>query len=300
MRRRALLAAAVPGAVGLLAGCVSSGGSPRTTTVPDGGIDCPRYDEQIETVVCTPDLDESSGQMAMRPASSTGSLPEASFEFTLRNEREQVFNTNFYAWRLQKYVDGRWFHVEPREWPEPLMRMEPGDSHTWSVLVDNTDLARSIPHSQGTDEVSVVGLGGGTYSFGVEGWFEAEDHTSKTAYVTRLDLEGDPLTFGPTPDVEERVREGDDVIVQWPREEGDPVVYRVSRLKSVPDDAERVIPEQVVRDDALRNALSLFERWTRNVEVHTTETALSTGPPMDGKTIEYEGTGYQIEVDDEG
>ena len=302
MRRRALLSASVPGAVALLSGCIAPGDSTRSTTstVPDGAIGCPRYTERVETVGCTPDPDDPSSQMAIRPASASGTLPEASFSFTISNERDTTFNTNFYAWRIQKYVDGRWLHVTPQFWPEPLMRMTPGNSHTWNLTVDNGNLDRSIPHPQGTEDVTVVGLGGGTYSFGIEGSFEDGEHSARTAFVTRFRLEGEDLAFGPTPDVAERVREGDKVIVEWPHDEGEAIVYRVTRLKSDSDDAELVIPEQAIRNDALRNALSLFEQWTRIVELHTTDAVLAAGELPADRVILYEGTAYRIEVESAG
>lgn len=301
MRRRSLIAALSTLGSGLLAGCLgSTGGGPTTTTSTDGGIDCPRYSDRVETVVCTPDLDDPEAEMAMRPVGASGSLPETDFAFTLANERESAYETNFYAWRLQKHVDGAWFHVAPQLWPEPLMSLDPDDSHTWQLTVDNTDLDRSLPRSQGTDSATVVGLGGGTYSFGVEGRFANDPADTMTAFVTRFDLEGPELTLRPTPGVEDRVRDGDAVRLTWRREEGDPVTYRVTELKSVPDEAVPVIAEQVIREDALRNAIALFERWTRFVEIETSTAALSPGAMTEDGTILYRGTAYRIETDRSG
>lgn len=298
MRRRPFLATALAAGSGFLAGCLDSGGgSSPTTSPPAGDIGCPTYGDRVETVICTPELPDPDAEMAMQPASASGELPEASYEFSLENERDTRFNVNFYQWKLQKYVDGEWFYVAPREWPEPLMRLEPGESHTWTLTVDNTDLARSIPSSVGSESATVAGLGGGTYSFGVPGWFEGEDTSAQTAFATRFELSGDQLTLGPTPDVSERVRDGDTVLVDWPVDQGDPVTYRVTRLKSVPEDAERVIAEQVIRDTPLRNALALFERWSRIVEIDTRTGAFSHATLTEDRTIEYQGTGYEIEVE---
>ena len=301
MRRRSLIAAVSTLGSGLLAGCLGSpGGGPTTTTSTDGGVDCPRYSDRVETVVCTPDLDDPEARCAMRPAGASGSLPQTDLEFTLANERESRYESNFYAWRLQKHVDGAWYHVAPQFWPEPLMQLDPGDSHTWQLTVDNTDLDRSLPHPQGSDSATVVGLGGGTYSFGVEGRFAGDQADTMTAFVTRFELEGPELTLRPTPGVEDRVRDGDAVRLTWRREEGEPVTYRVTELKSMPDDAVPVIAEQVMRDDALRNALALFERWTRFVEIETSGPALSPGAMSEAQTIEFQGTAYQIETDRSG
>ncbi len=300
MRRRSLIATLSTLGSGLVAGCIgSTGGGPTTTGAIDDGIECPRYSDRVETVVCTPEPADSEAQMAMRPARPSGSLPETDFEFTLANERGSRYETNFYAWRLQKYVDGTWFHVVPQGWPERLMQLEPGGSHSWEIAVDNTDRERSLPGSQGADSATVVGLGGGIYSFGVEGRFADDPADAMTAFVTRFGLDGSELTLRPTPGVENRVRDGDAVRLTWRREEGDPVTYRVTALKSVPADAVPVIVEQVIRDDALRNALALFERWTRFVEIETSTAALSTGLP-DDRTIEFAGTAYRIETDRSG
>ena len=296
MHRRSLLAASATLGTGLLAGCLGSGdGGGTTTAAPSGEVGCPRYSDRIETVVCTPALADPEGRMAMRPARSTGTLPETSLSFALRNERDSRFESNFYHWRIQKYVDGRWHHVVPLAWPEPLMYLEPGGSHTWDVAIDNTDLARTLPHPQGSDAVTVAGLGGGTYSFGVEGRF-AGGPEALTAFVTRFELDGPALDLPPTPDVEDRERRGDRVVLTWRRDGGSRVTYRVTALKSVPDDARPVIAEQAVRDDALRNALALFERWTRIVEIRTNRDALSMQQFGDGDTIAYRDTAYRIEV----
>lgn len=298
MFRRPFLAAAVTTGTGLLAGCTGSpGGDTGKTTTSGDPQGCPTYREDVESVVCTPDMTDSGDRMTMRPASATGSLPEATVEFTLENTRSGAFRTNFYAWRLHKWVDGEWYYIAPSFWPEPMMELAPGETHSWQLIADNTDLARSIPRAQGTSAITVPGLGGGTYAFGVAGWFEAEDHTEGTAFVTRFDLEGGAIQLSPTPDVEERERDGDKVLVSWPQESGDQITYRVTKLKSVPPDAERVIAEQVIREDALRNALSLFERWAMIVELRTTTAALPQGQSAGERTISYRGTGYRIEVE---
>lgn len=297
MRRRPFIATALSTGTGLLAGCLgSSTGSPdSTTTAASTDVGCPSFDGRVETVVCTPDLDDPDSQMAMQPASATGSLPMTSIEFTLANDRDSVFNTNFYAWRLQKYVDGEWYHVVPQAWPEPLMRIDPGGSHAWTLTVHNADLEESIPPVQGTEDLTVVGLGGGTYAFGATGWFEGEDTDAQTAFVTRFSLDGPQLDLSPTPDVEERVRQGDKVLVSWPKEQGDPLTYRLTRLKEVPAEADRLIPEQVIRTDPFRNGLALFEQWSRIVEVETTTAAFEFGVP-ESRTFVYEGTAYRYEV----
>lgn len=297
MRRRPFIATALTAGTGLLAGCLgsSSGAPDGTTTAAPGDAGCPTYGERVDSVVCTPDLEDPDGQMAMQPASASGTLPMTSLQFTLANDRETVYNTNFYAWRLQKYVDGEWYHVVPEAWPEPLMRLDPGASHTWTLTVHNADLETPIDPVQGTEDITVVGLGGGTYSFGVSGWFEGEDASGQTAFVTRFTLDGPQLGLSPTSDVEERVRQGDKVLVSWPRDEGDPVTYRLTRLKSVPDDADRLIPEQAIRRDPLRNGLALFEQWSRIVEVETTTASLDHAVP-EPWTFVYEGTAYRYEV----
>lgn len=300
MRRRSLIAALSTMGSGLLAGCIGSPGGNPTTPSPDGGLECPRYSDRIETVVCTPDLAAPEEQMAMQPAGASGTLPETAFAFTLSNESESQFGTNFYAWKLQKYVDGAWHHVVPQLWPEPLMQLDPGSSHTWEIAVDNTDIDRSLPRSQGTDSATVVGLGGGTYSFGVEGRFADDAADSMTAFVTRFELDGPELSLQPTPGVQDRVRDGDAVRLTWRRDEGDPLTYRVTQLKSVPEDADRVIAEQVIRDDPLRNAIALFERWTRFVEIETSSGALSPASITGEETIDYRGTGYRIETQESG
>lgn len=302
MRRRSLLAATFGLGSGLLAGCLdSSNGGSGTTTTTSNPIGCPRYSDQIQRVVCTPDLADPSMQMAMQPADATGRLPTAEFTFTLENTRDTAFRTNFYAWRVQKYVDGEWYHVTPQLWPEPLMEIGPDDSHAWQVTVDNTDLERSLPHPQGTDSVTVVGLGGGTYSFGVEGQFGEDGSAPQTAFVTRFELDGSPLKLTPAPGIADRARDGDTVLLEWRADAGEPRTYRITQLPSVPTGAKRVIAEQAIREDPLRTGLAMFEQWSRIVEIRTGADALEgfvvDVPPGSEQTIAYRDTGYRIEVE---
>lgn len=303
MRRRSLLATSIALGSGLVAGCLGSpdGSSDTTTTTSDSTIGCPRYEDRISEVVCTPDIPDPDATMSMQPASAAGSLPTADFTFTLENRRDSTYQSNFYAWRLQKYVDGTWYHVTPYFWPEPMMQLPPGERHTWELAVDNSDLDRSIPHPQGSESMTVVGLGSGTYSFGVAGRFEGDPEDALTAFLTRFELSGAALDLGPTPDIADRQRDGDRVVLTWRADDGDPRTYRVTRLPSVPGDATRVIPEQAIRIDPLRNALSMFEQWSRIVEIRTSTGGLS-GRQFEAsvgteRTIQYGDTGYRIDVE---
>lgn len=118
MRRRQVLAVTTAG------GCLGGNAeAPETTTsttetttaeAPVVGeplpSDCPVLGDDVRRVVCYPDTD---APLSMTPSAIAASLPDASVSFTLANETETTFSTNFYAWRLHKRVDGEWYYIAP-------------------------------------------------------------------------------------------------------------------------------------------------------------------------------------------
>lgn len=49
------------------------------------------------------------------------------------------------------------------------MMLELGGSHTWNLTIDNTTLGEAFGRAQGTEEITIHGLGAGTYAFGIDG-----------------------------------------------------------------------------------------------------------------------------------
>ncbi|WP_231183055.1 hypothetical protein [Haladaptatus sp. DYF46] len=247
---------------------------------------CPAFGDS--QVVCSVDADDGTA-LRMVPSKTSASLPKANLSFTLRNETGVTFTTNYYDWSVWKRVDGEWFHIAPQVVPEPAMMLESGGSHTWNLTVDNTDLDAAGVGAEGTEDVTLAGLGGGTYAFGIRGWFRGQSYENGIAAAARFELSGDPLELTPTSDLEVVSRNGDEKHVRVGDEKRRTMV--ATRVETPSTDAKRMIPEQVVRSP-LRNLLASFEPGIRRVTLDIDRTAIYVSDPQ---VIEYEGQVYRIE-----
>ncbi|NEU56965.1 hypothetical protein [Halorussus sp. MSC15.2] len=260
---------------------------------PEG---CPPFDSDVKRVVCASAVGDDA-PMTLGPAGQSGSLPRAEFSFTLTNGTDAVFTVNYHAWEIWKRVDGEWFRIAPRSWPQPAMFLRPGGAHTWHLTVDNTDLDRPIPHSGGTESVTVAGLGPGTYAFGTDGWFRGQSYENATGFAARFELTGESLELAPT-GIDRTERDGDTVVLHDdPEENEDRAAYVVTRVESAPEESRRMITEQVIRRTPLRNALAHFESGVRTVRL---EAGTGTSPAFgvsEARYVEYEGQTYRIETE---
>lgn len=240
--------------------------------------------------------------MRLDASATSGTLPAAAFEFTLANGTDSVYHTNFYDWSLWKRVDGAWWKVLPWVVPEPLHRIAPGASHTWTLRVDN-DRYGSDPLADtvaADAELRVAALGGGEYAFAVDGWFGSYDEGATVAFAVPFELAGAPLELRPTGDVTGTHRDGDTVVVETaPEADGDgPDALLVRRVEAA-SDARRLLPEHAVRDPRLRNTLPYFEPdvdAVRLLHPSTRHTWLFDG---EGRfSFTYEDRGYEVRPTD--
>jgi hypothetical protein len=235
----------------------------------------------------------------LTPPTQVGSLPEASFDFTLENRTSVRFETNPYDWGLWRRFDGEWFFVTPRYVPEPLMYVEPGETHKWTLEATGTVPETDVERVEGSSSLRVNALGGGTYAFTVEGNFPTEGYPD-VGLAARFELDGDPLELTPSSAVTETAREGDTVVVSADFEtdstlKGDAVVVeRVGdKATDAKDEVRRVIPERAVRDQRLRNTLPFFEAGVTTVRLEPTASSWPVFGVRDG-VVEYEGTRYRV------
>jgi hypothetical protein len=249
---------------------------------------CPSFGDGKKRVVCYQDAD-SGMTLLMKPSKKSVELPKAMLSFTLQNETGVTFTTNYYDWSLWKRVDGEWFHLMARAVPEPAMVLESGDSHSWTVTIDNTNLGDAVAPSGGTEDLTFTGLGGGTYAFGIDGWFEGVSYKSGVGVATRFELVGDALELTPTADLEVVERDGDEKHVRVGDKKRRTMV--ATRVETSTTAAKRMLPEQVVRSP-LRNLLASFEPGVRRVTLDVNRTAIFVSDPQ---VIEYEGQTYRIE-----
>ena len=279
--------------------------------VADLAGECPPYPD--DHVVChdavlAHERDAAEFELLLEPGSGTvergGTIP-----FELANRSETRFATNFYDWRLHKRVDGEWFHVAPREYPEPLMSIDPGGTHTWRLTVAESAVAEGDPVDRsgetGTEALSVEALGGGRYAFRARGWFGDGYDDGTYAFGATFDVDAPALSIEPTNAVVETRREGDTLLAESNRvdpEDGRLGTYELRRVgdagsAELPGGVEltRLIAEQVLRDDQLRDAVALaveHDAETVRIEEYTGITPVF-GADSDGY-YEIDGTVYEV------
>ncbi|WP_158057016.1 hypothetical protein [Halorussus halophilus] len=272
--------------------------SRTTTEPPELGVqnpeECPKWGENY--VVCSPRADSP---MVLDGSSDSETLPKAKLSFTLENTTNLAFASNFYGWKLWKRVKGAWYHVTPSYWPAPLHTLESGGSHTWTLTVDNTDLDQPIPTAQGTEDISVPGLGAGTYALGVSGWFRGQSDERQIAFVRRFELTGDSLEL--TPVGIESVERNDGTVVVTTTKSNSKKRLTATRVGDPPEEPKRVVTEQVLRTTAVRNALAHFEAGVETVRVENArEEMASVILATQGPTyVRYDGDTYKVETSEE-
>lgn len=314
-RRELLTALAVGGA--LVAGCVDDGssdepenGDGETDDGPDtAGVDdlpeegypgtCPAY--ETDRVICYEAVVGSDDGEAVGvenvPAilePSTRSLAsDEPIEFVLSNHSDTALSTNFYNWRLDKQVDGEWYHVAPFEINEPLMSVPAGESHTWSVQIDNSavEAGEMVPKASGTDDLTLAGVGGGWYAFRARGWFEDEDHEDDFAFAGMFEYEGDPLELATSNLIGETSFEDETLVTEYAGEQQAEGAYVLERVDGT--DAERVITEQLLRTPPRRDAVALADEYDADRVRLDGYTAERYVPDPLG-TFEYQGQQYEL------
>ncbi|PSQ19407.1 hypothetical protein BRD00_01925 [Halobacteriales archaeon QS_8_69_26] len=322
-RRRFLGLLAAVGTASV-AGCTASGSGDDTTPTPDptstrdpttgqppDGNRYPDYGDDVARVVGYEDVDPPTDAVYVEPGSEGVTLPSGEISFTMHNGTHRTFATNFYGWRIDRWEDG-WHHVAPRFVNQPLMHLRPGGSHTWRITVDNTDLRDAEKVSGnvgGTTDVTVPALGGGTYAFAADGWFEGDgsttssvpEHERQTAVAARFTVEGPALELSLSDWVTDTARDGDTVTVtpgdRPERESSRPATYVLRRDPDV-EDPRTLVTEQVIREWPLRDALAALEPGVETVRVETTTGAYPAFGIHEPVAVEYEGETFGVETED--
>lgn len=276
---------------------------------------CPDYGDNVDRVVCYDGIDPETEPTFLEP--STRTVEEGTtIEFTLANGADERLATNFHNWRVDKYVDEEWHRVAPLGHVAPLMHVEPGDQHTWTVTPDNDGLTDGdrVASSGGTDEVTLVGVGPGTYAFRGRGWFEDARDEEILAFATTFELEAEELELTPTDaitdtELEDDGEDGETLVARSSRGEPDDEHHRLAafELESVdePDDGgldgggneepQRVITEQLLRFEQLWDAVALADEYdvsaVRLEEYDATHPVF--GSDTDGR-YEFQGQYYRV------
>lgn len=312
-RRQVLTALAASGVA--LAGCVSENsngngdddddgnggatGDPPESKLPDEPFPegCPTYDG-VDRVICYGAVDAEDMPAILEP--SAREIGEGDpLTLTLRNQSEDPLQTNFYNWRLSKRVDGEWFWIEPREWPEPLMTLEPGKNHEWTLTIDNESIeSEPITGTMGTGELDFEGLGGGHYAFRGRGRFEGETYDDTYGFAATFKFDSDFIKLTPTDEIEETEWDGDTLVAHSSR--GDPEshtlgAFELQRLDEHVGETETVITEKLIRNDQRRDTVALAETYDAD---HVRLEEYSSTVPIFGSrsdgVFEYQGTYYEV------
>jgi hypothetical protein len=277
--------------------------------VPIGEAACPPdpsspWADDVERVVCWPDRRDAPARLV--PSTEAASLPRATIEFSLENRTDARLLTNFFNWSVHKLIEGTWHRIEPRAVNVPAMALSPGERHTWRLTVDNTAMDGSVPRNpSGTSDVTVVGLGGGTYGFATDGTFPGDHYTEATAFAARFELSGPPIEVRPTADVTHTVGDCGDLVVHTSRTRREGSRLAAFALTPVAPSAvparaslDRLLPEQVIRNRQLRNTLAYRDRVEEGESVELVEPTGATPPfGRDGpRFIRFGGTVYRTET----
>lgn len=315
--RRQVLAVLSAGGGVLLSGCVAGPGESTaengetTASVPEFPEDttsnaCPPF-ESAQQVVCYDAVDAESMPVVLVPETQSVQ-PDRPTEFTLRNRSGQRFETNFYHWQLYKRVDGDWYDIAPEFWPQPLTPLGAGREHTWTVTVATGRASDGDPigHVQGTESLTVAGLGGGHYAFATDGWLQNAAPEDSIALAAGFELNADPLQLTPTDAIAETEWDGETLVARSSRGEPDDDTdqrdaFIVERTDDSETDPERIIVEQLVRDDQLRDAIALSR--TRDADRVRLEEFSRSIPPFgleDVRAYEFRGERYRVTARDGG
>lgn len=272
MRRRRALHVAGPGAVGLVAGCVTdrppAGGQPAPTRTPASGdpgrpsdeAPSPSYTgfhDDVDQVVGYDQVDPPSAPLVLEPSADARSPPDAAYTFVLRNQGDRGFTMNPYGWSIHRWEDGAWWYVAPMGAKVPLHEVAPGEAYSWHVSVTNERVDRPDLTAGGRADIQIRGLGGGTYAVGIDGWWTGEEE-GRVVPAARFRVDADQLTLQPSRAVTEATKAGDtvEVTAENPGEDTtEPALYELTRVDDATD-AAKTITETLLRSWPRRDAFA--------------------------------------------
>lgn len=286
-----------------LAGCLGLLDSTATDEPPACPTTIPRLEQADyrgdSRVVCNDGSGESDDETRLVPDPRSASLPDASLECTLTNGHDNHFNADFYAWSLQKRVDGEWHGTTDTASPAAdRSSLESDESHTWTLTVDNTNLERVVEPVEAREDVTVRALGSGTYAFLIAGSYGEEGespmvNSPQIGYAAQFTLEGDDLPLEPTTVITDVSRDGDTVVVQ--RTEEPSRVITLERTDEEADHHRTLITEQLYGEPVLRDGLAHAEEDADSIRIESSPGSAS-GLATRG-TLEYRDELYSITSD---
>jgi len=255
--------------------------------------DCPEYD--TERTICYDAVAPEEVRGILEPSARTVDAGE-SISFALQNKSDSTLSTNPYDWRLDKYVEGEWYRIEPVGKRNPVLLVQPAEEHEWTVRIDNDGIEDGTPvdRSSGHSDLTVHGLGGGRYAFRGRGWFDED-----TDFAATFEVDDDPIKLTPTDEIEDTQWDDDTLVATTSRGDSDGDVHRsrMFELEQVSDPSESatLIVEQVIRRDRLRDALALVREYdTKRVRLEAYPEQSLTPSVHTDQIYEFQGSYYEI------
>lgn len=203
MNRRTLLATIAAGTLAAGAGCAgrlgpgSADETPSDTVVDDDRPDhtpdtiddvgCPSFVDGADRTNCYRRVDRSAAAAYLEPSTfefqdhyENGTVE--TIEFTLHNRGDVDFRYNPHDWAVYRFDDDAWSKVAPDERVQPLARLAPGETDTWSLSTE--------AHPSPSDDVRQVTAdlrSGRTHAFRVVGDLGDGDDASRIECVAVFD-----------------------------------------------------------------------------------------------------------------
>jgi len=247
---------------------------------------------------------ETDGTAFLDPQAESVGLPRATPRFVFHNQLLRTFRAPAGAWRLYKLADGTWHHVAPLSRTDGQRRLLPGSTSTLQLsLFTDPD----VP-DEGERRV-VGGLGQGTYavayptSFTVPSVDRDVERDGPPAALFGVVGEEPPLEA--TGSVDHVVEDGDVIHVYTTADESAPATLRVEPVSNPAASPTRVVREQVLQRDALRDAIATYREHSTSgsgpgaVVYHTTAEAVERttshlDPEAEGILVAFEGTTFSL------
>jgi hypothetical protein len=113
-------------------------------------------------------------------------------------------------------------------------------------------------------------------------------------------LNADQLQLTPTAAISEMEWDGETLVARSTRGQSDgeddqPDTFVLERIDGSETDAERVIVEQVVRNDQLRDSIALSRKYdTDRVRLEEFSNSIPSFGLQDARTYEFEGNQYRV------
>lgn len=177
---------------------------------------------------------------------------------------------------------------------EGMRTLSPGESHEWSLSVDNESLgsdAESIYPSSNRD-VDVTGLGSGRYAFSVAGEWRVDSEWRPVGVVATFDAGGATVDVEPAPDLTKE--EDGSVLSVTDSEEFVGREYEI-RAAVADDGGVPLVPEWALRLEGVRNTVPFLGGEFDEVE-YRTDDAVAFAPEETGRSYEYGETAVEFEV----